>query len=89
VGRCLAFLVDALRDGDTNVVNLVQVSFVENVGPFIGDVAELVQTWSPALRADRRSPPIRTDRVPARLLRWLRPRAIRGHWFVVGFQFRK
>jgi hypothetical protein len=52
VRRCLAFLEEALRDGDKNVVTLVQVSFVENVGPFIGDVAEFVETWPTALRAE-------------------------------------
>jgi hypothetical protein len=49
VRRCLDFLDEALRDGDPLVQNLVQVSFVENVGPFVGDVATFVRTWPTAL----------------------------------------
>ena len=34
VRRCLSFLDLALREGDSDVQNLVGVSFVENVGPW-------------------------------------------------------
>jgi hypothetical protein len=52
VGRCLAFLEQALRDGDTQVGNLVQVSFVENIGPWDGDAAEFMETWPQKLREE-------------------------------------
>jgi hypothetical protein len=52
VGRCLHFLDEALRDGDPMVQNLVQLSFVENVGPFVGDAATFNETWPTALRRE-------------------------------------
>jgi hypothetical protein len=52
VGRCLHFLDEALRDGDPMVQNLVQLSFVENVGPFVGDAATFTETWPTALRRE-------------------------------------
>jgi hypothetical protein len=50
VARSLSFLEEAIRDGDGMVVNLVQVSFVENVGPFVGEAAAFVAEWPSALR---------------------------------------
>jgi hypothetical protein len=52
VDRCLAFLEEALNDGDAQVRNLVQVSFVENVGPWDGDAATFIETWPPNLRKE-------------------------------------
>jgi hypothetical protein len=34
------------------VQNLVQLSFVENVGPFVGDAATFNETWPTALRRE-------------------------------------
>jgi hypothetical protein len=52
VRRCLSFLDEALREGDEMMQNLVQVSFVENVGPFSGDAAAFVATWPTSLRQE-------------------------------------
>lgn len=50
VQRALVFLDDALRDGDDMVENLVEVSFVENVGPWDPDQAQFIASWPDALR---------------------------------------
>jgi hypothetical protein len=52
VARCLAFLDQAMRDGDDQVVNLVQVSFVENIGPWNDDIAAFVESWPEPLKRE-------------------------------------
>jgi hypothetical protein len=52
VARCLEFADRALRTGDPMVRNLVQVSFVENFGPFRGRELPFVESWPDALRAE-------------------------------------
>lgn len=73
--RCLLFLDEALREGDAMVQNLVQVSFVENVGPFVGDAATFIETWPIATRsASRRQSRLSTRRRHAQCLRGFRSR---------------
>ena len=50
--RSLSFLDRALREGDEEVRNLVQVSFVENVGTWEPAQQAFVAAWPDALRAD-------------------------------------
>lgn len=52
VRRALAFLDSALRDGDDRVQNLVEVSFVENVGPWDPSQAAFIASWPEALRLE-------------------------------------
>lgn len=52
VQRALAFLDDALRNGDDMVANLVCVSFVENVSPWDPDQAQFIASWPDALRLE-------------------------------------
>ena len=50
VQRSLAFLEDAMREGDQGVRDLVAVSFVENIGPWDDAVAPFISEWPDALR---------------------------------------
>ena len=52
VERVLAFADLALRDGDPWVRNLIQVSLVENVGPWDDEMSPFSKTWPDALRAE-------------------------------------
>ena len=51
LGRCLDFLERALLEGDEKVRNLVEVSFIENVGVWDPTMVPFVETWPNALRA--------------------------------------
>lgn len=51
LGRCLDFLERALLEGDEKVLNLVEASFIENVGVWDPVMAPFVETWPNALRA--------------------------------------
>jgi hypothetical protein len=55
--RCLEFMERALRDGDDDVKNVIQVSFVENVGPWDPAVRDWIATWPLTVRqeAERQS----------------------------------
>lgn len=50
-GRCLCLLERALTDGDAEVVNVIEVSFIENVGPWDNSVREWIATWPARLQA--------------------------------------
>ena len=50
----LAVVDDALTRGDDEVVNAVQVSFVENVGPWDPATRPCISTWPNALRNEAR-----------------------------------
>ncbi len=50
VDRCLRFLERSARYGDEGVVNLVAVSFVENVGPWDPAMHAFISTWPARLR---------------------------------------
>lgn len=50
VHRCLRFLERAARYGDDKVVNLVAVSFVENVGPWNIELRRFISNWPSRLR---------------------------------------
>ncbi|WP_214415229.1 DUF7674 family protein [Sphaerisporangium fuscum] len=52
VGRCLAFLEQAMMASDLRLRELVAVSFVENVGPWDAEVADFIASWPPALRQE-------------------------------------
>jgi hypothetical protein len=52
VRRALAFLDNALREGDDAVQNLVGVSFVENVGPWDPNQAHFIASWPDGLRLE-------------------------------------
>ncbi len=52
VRRVLTFLDSALRDGDDKVQNLVEVSFIENVGPWDEAQKRFIASWPDALRAE-------------------------------------
>jgi hypothetical protein len=41
-----------MRDGDDEVVNLVQASFVENIGPWDEDTAPFVESWPESLKRE-------------------------------------
>jgi hypothetical protein len=49
VARCVSFLETLLREGDNTVVNLVQVSFVENIGPWDDETGRFIEMWPPLL----------------------------------------
>jgi hypothetical protein len=46
----LAVVDDALRHGDADVVNAVQVSFVENLGPWDSAMRPFISSWPKPLR---------------------------------------
>lgn len=50
--RCLDFLDHALQHGDDAVRNAIQVSFVENVGPWDPSAADFIARWPAALREE-------------------------------------
>ncbi|HEU4676354.1 MAG TPA: hypothetical protein VFS29_10220 [Motilibacteraceae bacterium] len=49
--RLLRFIDLALRQGDADVANAVQVSFVELAGAFPEETPEFLASWPAALRA--------------------------------------
>ena len=50
VDRCVRFLERAARYGDEMVVELVAVSFVENVGPWEPEMSGFISTWPARLQ---------------------------------------
>ena len=52
VSRSLAFLEEAIMDGDQRTRNLVAVSFVENIGPRDEGAADFIAGWPPALKEE-------------------------------------
>ncbi len=52
VERCLSFLDAELREGDAETRNLVEASFVENIGPGDGAMGSFIGTWPAALQAE-------------------------------------
>lgn len=48
--RLLAFANRCLREGDSDVVNAVSVSFVEDFGAYPGESDALLTRWPPELR---------------------------------------
>jgi hypothetical protein len=48
--RCLRVLDRALREGDEEVVNVVEASFIENVGPWDKSVRRWIDSWPVTLR---------------------------------------
>jgi hypothetical protein len=52
VERCVAVLDRALREGDDHVVNLVQVSFVENLPPWSDAIPAMITAWPESLRSE-------------------------------------
>jgi len=50
VATSLAFLERAAQSSDSQTVNLVGVSFVENVGPWQPEMAEFISGWPPSLQ---------------------------------------
>lgn len=55
VNRCLAFIDQALREGDSYVENAVAVSFVEDTGISDPAMKPFVDAWPDALRAEATS----------------------------------
>jgi hypothetical protein len=51
-GDVSTFSMKRCAMGTAMVQNLVQLSFVENVGPFVGDAATFNETWPTALRRE-------------------------------------
>ena len=52
VSHCLACAAAALDDGDPALRNAIQVSFVENVGPWDPMMRPFIATWPDSLRAE-------------------------------------
>jgi hypothetical protein len=52
VSRCLQLMETMLDQGDATIRNLVQVSFVENVGPHLPAMAAFISAWPPLHRAE-------------------------------------
>jgi len=50
--RSLSFLERALREGDEAVQNVVEVSFVENVGPWDRAQRRFIASWPDTLRTE-------------------------------------
>ena len=50
----LAVMDDALTHGDDDVVNAVQVSFVENLGPWDPAMRPFISSWPNVLRDEAR-----------------------------------